>query len=196
MGVLATDNFDRANNADLGANWDVLPSATACQVSSNNCLFPGDPAGESYNAVTWPNDQYSQVKITVFGGNGPGAACRMSTSFLTCYVAYGSGAAFNNRFELYKIVSGVFTLLGSGGTPATNDVVRCEAQGTTIRCLQNGVQRVSVTDTSIASGRAGVIGFDGGGTDPQADDWQGGDFATAAASWLFQPHPMMQMLVR
>jgi len=36
MTLLATDDFNRANNADVGANWDTIN--TAMNISSNKVI--------------------------------------------------------------------------------------------------------------------------------------------------------------
>lgn len=85
-----------------------------------------------------------------------------------------STAAYDNMYEMevdeeggvgvkrvrcMKIVSGVYTQLGSTHTAfAANDVFNGSAVGTTITLKQNGVTRVSVTDSAIAGGGYILIG--------------------------------------
>ena len=180
MAVLATDNFNRADNADLGANWSPGSFGT-CAIFSNIARPSAVSAErrEFWNAITWPNDQYSHVTILAVeqgGATGPGPAVRLASAALTGYVVY-----CDVSIHLYKLVAGAYTGLGVNNvpSPSPNDLIRVEAQGTTIRVFQNGVQAISVTDTSIASGNAGLGGYVSPITDGHMDDWEGGDFVAA-----------------
>jgi hypothetical protein len=65
MTQLASDNFTRADNADLGTAWDPCSGESGpngfeifsnAAVPSNN----GQDCSETNNTVTWPPDQYSE----------------------------------------------------------------------------------------------------------------------------------------
>jgi len=185
VAVLATDSFTRANNADLGTAWDVPTGGAAFKVASNAATptFLESDAMESNNSATWPNDQYAQCAVTVVGTvstTGLGPAVRMATGALTFYRCVASHAATNN-VELAKFVSGSYTQLALRTQAWTDgDVLRVEVSGTTLKMFRNGTQLgANVTDSSIASGRAG-IGYSGAVTSGSLDDWEGGDFTTAA----------------
>jgi len=99
-----------------------------------------------WNASTFTNDQYSQVRIasglrsgsqyvevTVRAG-GTGDASHSN------YLFSSDGASGVGHTELWKTVAGTPTLLRSfAATFATNDVMRIEAKGQTITCFKNGV---------------------------------------------------------
>lgn|SRR5574341_128517 len=191
MGVLATDNFNRADNTDLGAAWDPQPGFANPQADrvfniSANTAVPANVAkdsGENYNAVSWPNDQYSQAKATMSGTGaeaGVGVSVRCSTTALTCYRVVINKAATNN-VSIAKFVAGVYTLLAQRTTTwVDGDIIYLEAQGSTLKVKQNGTQLgADIVDSAIASGRAG-IGFSSTMTSASLDDWEGGDFAVAA----------------
>lgn len=182
MAVLATDNFNRPDSTDLGTTWDVVPGVVNCQIVSNAVRASADNAvcEESYNGVTWPDDQYSQVTLTVIGADTyAGPLVRASAADWTFYLS----EAAPSEIRLFKTVSGTWTQIGSfSGTVSSGDVIRLEAQGTTIRAFQNGTQRISTTDSSISSGRAGIHVM----LEPSIpldrvvlDDWEGGDFGAA-----------------
>src|SRR6478609_7827815 len=115
MAALATDDFNRADAANLGANWTqgggagtrfTLTSNTAAQ----NAGTP--PSIDFYNAVVWPANQYAKCTIAVLdtlADSGPGPAVRISSSALTLYFAQCNTA----DPRLYKSVAGTFTQLGS-----------------------------------------------------------------------------------
>lgn len=176
MGQLASDNFNRADAGTLGANWTTITGFTSLRVTSNQATTDGDPQGNRYNAVTWPANQYSQVTlksfISVGAGKGFGVVARAATGAETAYLAFGN----TSGLELYKVVATVFTQLGTSATvPVVNDLLYIEAKGTAIKVFLNGVQKISVTDSAIASGNAGLFAGDDG-LHPAGDDWSGGNF--------------------
>ncbi len=184
MAILATDTFDRADSTDLGAVWDVVPGLTNCQIVGNRVRsgVANTDDIESYNGVTWPDDQYAQLTVAVLTGTDlqVGTAVRCSTTVASAYFGFAhtdTGGAMH--YQLWRVVSGTFTLLGTDPTdPVVGDVVRTEAEGTTIRLQRNGTTLMQVTDTNLASGRAGVAFYAAVLANAEGDAWEGGNFAT------------------
>jgi hypothetical protein len=185
MTVLAIDNFTRANAANLGANWTIGPADNGIPIVSNQitqaAAFPGL---EYYNAVVWPTDHYSKLKLITVAAtsdNGFGPGVRMTTGG-DLYFAQCSTV----EIKLYKRIGGAFTQLGADGPPAAaNDIIETRAIGTTISVRQNGVQIISVTDSSLsAAGNACIWTSDIACT---AVNWEGGDFVAVAAAVDVQP---------
>jgi len=168
------------------SSYSTLTSETSLNVSGNH-LVPSAFNADNANYVnataltTVPDDQWFQATIlnpmssSGFDGSGIGVELRMSTSARTCYRLLCG----NTTITFAKFTSGTYSgVLASqaGLTIAAGDVFYGEIQGTTIIIQQNGVQRLSTTDSSIASGRFGVgHSSDSAGT-PQLDDLSGGDF--------------------
>ena len=74
---------------------------------------------------------------------------------------------------LFKRSGGAWAQLGSTystGALAAGTQLRLMAVGSTISFLQNGVQRISVTDSSFTGGAPGIMAY-GNST---ADNWSGG----------------------
>jgi hypothetical protein len=96
---------------------------------------------------------------------------------MTCYRLIGDHAASVN-FSIDKFVSGTFTNLGTRTQAFSDgDLVYLEVQGTTLVAKVAGSQLgASITDSAIASGKAG-ISFSSTETSASLDDWEGGDFA-------------------
>lgn len=167
--LLASDNFTRANSADLGTSWDENTGESGpngFDISSNTAI-PSDisaDSSETNNSVTWPDDQYSEVTYATTGadgiGSGSGPACREALgSTLTYYRVVGNASGY----EFGRKVAGPFTSLssGAGTTFAPGDKLRLRVKtsgaNATWFLLKNGVQFASGTDTSpIASGRAAI----------------------------------------
>ncbi len=111
------------------------------------------------NTVTWPNDQYSEVKMSgtsISGAQQIGPAVRMSTSADTWYQFY---PLTGSLARIVKIVAGTATILRSVSyTFVQGDVFRLEVQGNLLVGRVNGTVIATAFDSSIASGKAGFIG--------------------------------------
>lgn len=182
---MASDDFNRGDNADLGANWNVQTGASAMRIATNAArpIGTGLHSAEYWNGGTPGNNQYAQGVLanaleTQAGDDpdfGMGPAIRMTTGDTRKYGAIGSGDAAREVELVEWDNAGGMTILGTytGGTPALGDVLRLEGNGTTIRVLVDGVERISVTDATLSSGEVGICGrlsID----QPALDDWDGG----------------------
>lgn len=193
MSQLVSDDFNRANGA-LGANWtSISTGGQAMEVSANQCGMPTG-AGEGlayYSGAGWTGgaDQYAEAKaVALQSGRDIAAACRVSGASVAAANAYlmvinsddvatGFGSM---KVTLYKQVAGAFTEITTAVTTSVsaNDVIRVEAQGTTIRGKINGTTVVSVTDASLSSGNPGL--YVGSGNGSRWDDFAAGDFSGGA----------------
>lgn len=178
MALPASDSFDRSNGA-LGANWTTQYGFTALTIASNQAAGSSSGAadcGSLWTADSFPNDQYSQATfIAEQTWWGTGIITRGSTTAQTCYYAvFQSGAVYFSKF-----VNGTFTDIGSASMSiSSGDVMRLTSIGTTHTVYRNGTQVAQWTDSSIASGSAGIYC---GGPNSIADTWSGGATATAIA---------------
>lgn len=139
-------------------------------------------------------DHYAQVQIyqTSTSGfdNHLAAPCaRFASAARTFY----SFAWFYGGLYLYKTVSGTYTIIGSAvETPAPLPATwRVDCSGSTIRGLQNGTQKVSVTDTAITGNtRGGIWAYRASGVQIVVDDFliDDGISAGAAKPALFHSH--------
>lgn len=162
-------NFTRQNGgASLIGIAEIQSNALAGSVDAKFFSY-------FWNAHTFDDDQYSQIKVVDFGPSGGyiGLSVRCSgTGSPNCYLYIVDDA---DAGYLYKYVSGTQTLLdGTGATVSTDDIIRLEAEGTTIRVLINGSEDISVVDSSITSGAPGVAGLDDESA-TLSDDWEGGN---------------------
>lgn len=183
MTQLASDSFTRANENPIVGNWSSGPGAwDDCQLLSNaflGALGSGDCAAY-YTGVSWPNDQYSEGKITTFTNDDGGPLVRGQAGAKSGYILdLGQGSGLG---QLYAVSAGTFTPIGASFAivVTSTDIWRIEAQGTTIRALKNGVSQASVTDATWGSGSAGLFCFSNSGNFVM-DDWAGGDFSSGSA---------------
>lgn len=72
---------------------------------------------------------------------------------------------------LYKRVAGTFTSLGSGGTGADGDVIRCNAVGTSITIYRNAVSAIAVTEAAFQT--ATRVGIGASAVDKEWDNVTG-----------------------
>jgi hypothetical protein len=178
MALPATDTFTGVNGTALptySASWSA--NIGTLQINTNACeAGAGGTCTARWNADTFPDDQYATGTIVTTGSSNPiGVVVRVSTSGAnTCYGFIGASNASSGEF--FKLVAGVYTQFGSALTAFSNaDVVRVEAVGTTITAKRNGVVQGSPqTDSSIASGAAGVCAVNSTGN--RIDNWEGGKF--------------------
>jgi len=180
MSVLATDNFNRSTG--LGANWTTMPAMSGGITIVSNLYVAGiggqSTSGGYWNAVSFPNDQYAQGTIQLqASGGGPMVRINTSTGANYQYIVDNPGSSAT--LAIYYFAPGPsYTLLGST-TSATSvgDVLRLEAQGTTLRALLNGVVKVTATDGTLGSGQTGLYFYSGQSL--YLDDFEAGDLAVA-----------------
>jgi hypothetical protein len=108
---------------------------------------------------------------------------RVSSSAITAYSAWVNQS---NVVELYKWVAGAMTLLGSSTGFSDGETLRLEVVGTSITVKRAGSVVISVTDSAIASGSAGLLGS--GAVGECLDNWEGGSLA-AGGPTLDMWHP-------
>lgn len=146
---LATDNFHQADGPLNPAKWtEVTGGYPALQTLSNVCVGGGPTdfyGADMYTGISFPNDQY--VSITM------GALASGAYPYIRTNLAQSTGYAITYSPGTFTLYTAAFTLIGTAsGTLSTGDVVTLGAIGTTIFVLHNGVQIISVTDATTASG--------------------------------------------
>lgn len=163
-----------SHTADSGHSWTKVGSSTMA-INTNHAVATasGNP-GFYYSSYSPPDGDYT-VKASVVVANtsnvSPAVAGRISTSGETGYFAYWT----NGSWTLFKTVSGTRTQLGAyaGYVPTTAKVVSLAMTGTTINVDVEGVNVISVTDSSISTGRAGVGAYYADTTTSKyIDDWE------------------------
>lgn len=195
--VLATDNFNRSDSTDLGSNWDAgYTGYDNCIVDQLFCTAEAanTTAMETYNAITWPDNQYVEFQlVTWMNENLAYAVLRAASPATATFYYIGTsefgGATFTN--EIGKVIAGSSTTLADESVSAwsTNDVVKGAVLNSDLYLYQDGVQVLTATDSAIASGRGGVqlLYFLGGaGGDVNIDNWSGGEVTGDAV--VVTPH--------
>jgi hypothetical protein len=190
MPALATDDFNRADNNSLGANWTIVTAgwdATGFAIASNAAApqaLTGDDL-EIYTGATFPNDQYAQVKVSVTGttsGTGVGVALRAATDG-SCYSVCVSKRSGGEIVIARRLAN------NSAYTPLANpsaawvdgDTLKATIVGNVITVYKNGTQvEVPVTDSSgsaLTTGTPGIV-HSTTITSGSVDDFEAGSLST------------------
>ena len=141
----------------------------------------GATTGDIRTAETYASNQYSQVEVTstqLTGGQWVGPAVRLQGGGQNGYAGIYYWNFGSPELRVYKRSGGNWAQLGSGyasGPLAAGTQLRLVATGSTISFLQNGVQRIAVTDSSFTGGAPGVMAYG----NPKADNWSGGGGITS-----------------
>ena len=100
MPQLASDNFNRADSATLGPNWTpVLGTAGILNNQCNPKTFDVNGLSvQRYSAISWPNDQYSELTIVdnSVASGGPGPVVRYADSVDTGYICFCNNTSGTN----------------------------------------------------------------------------------------------------
>lgn len=172
-----TDDFNRADSSSLGAGW-VEVSGDWSIVS--NQLSPGNTGGtiilRAAGAMA-TNDNYAQITIAATTAASQGVWCRGNANITSGYLFRNDGTTW----VLFSVVGGSFTQIGSFSAAAVpGDVAKVQANGSTIKCFTNGVERISVTDTAVTTGTS--VGVRSESTSSlRYDDFTGSDMAVVVS---------------
>lgn len=172
-----TESFDKADSDTLGPDLTWSEVTGDLDVASNRCSTStiGFAEVRAQHDVS-SADHYGQIVIhqtsTSAGDNHLAAPCaRFASAARTFY----SFAWFYNGLFLYKTVAGAYTIISSvSETPAALPATwKVDCSGSTIRGLQNGTQKASVTDTAITGNtRGGIWAYRASGVQITIDDFR------------------------
>ena len=156
MALPATDSFTNSNGTALqshNSNWTI--NVGAFDIQSNGC-HPNSSATEEmahWSGDSFDADQYSDATwVDGAAFTYVGVAARVAASAHTGYEFVSDS---NDASYFGKFVSGSYTEFSSGAVFDASDVVRIEADGTTIAAYLNDVEWDSTTDSAISNGSAG-----------------------------------------
>lgn len=145
-----TDDFNRADSTTVGNGW--VEVAEDWSIASNR-LAPGSAGGTGIircGTAMATDDNSAQATIAVASAVSCGVWCRGDTVFGNGYLWRNDGTSW----DLFRNSSGSFTALATfPGAAVNGDIAKIQAVGTTIKAFVNGVERASVTDSGIATGK-------------------------------------------
>ena len=157
------------HEADSGASWTQDASLNDALVLSgaNRVYTPGGSVTAQYvTGAVPPGSDYTVSAViralSAITDSYAGIIGRVNAAGNSLYYGRyaGSAGAGTARWELYKVVAGSATLLGSANhniSTSSDYVMRLVLAGTSIRLLVNDASQVSVTDGDVTA--AGTAGF-------------------------------------
>lgn len=181
-----TDDFNRANsgaNTGLGANWQTYAegteSTTGFEVLSNRChIVAGFTTRTArYIGGTLTANQFCQAALAAPSVDGGEFVCVRKPDGNNYY---GFGRLNDSTIRLIKMVAGVQSTLDTQTvTVATNDVLRLEANGTSLTGKINGVTVIGpITDGDLTTAGVGLRSSN----TSDWDDWSGGDLGSSTTT--------------
>lgn len=147
-----SDDFNRPDSTSIG-NWSE--NGGDWSIVSNQ--LKADPSTTSYVIYASPldtADHYAEIVISVVAVTSMGVFARSNQFGSNFYLWRNNGVSWN----LFTNVGGTFSQIGTYSAAAVDgDVARIQCVGSTIKGFVNGIERVSVTDTTLTTGNyAGV----------------------------------------
>jgi hypothetical protein len=186
LSLVVTDNFNRADGA-LGANWTKITPATGgvdfVEISSNRVKSHFDDAHSyaAYTAVSFNDDQYSQVRLINIGAwSGPIVRAKQGVDRFYIGMIFAP-----TDYRIYLRWDGNYTQLAqaSAVTWAAGDIAKITVEGSThpmtLKLYRNGVQVLSYVTAGAAEettgGSPGMGLYSPAGVNLRMDDWEGGN---------------------
>ena len=191
-----TDNFTGTNGTALptySANWGSFASLRIndAQIFGNGVNSNGAvPTGDQYKGRTWANDHYSQLTVitAITAGDEFWAVIVRADTGGTERTGYFGGADIANlghaRYSIWKWVANVRTQLATHAsqTIATNDMVKLSVVGSTLTLNVNSTDILTVSDSAITSGAAGLYLWGDSATTTYMDSFVGADISSGGGS--------------
>lgn len=174
-----SDDFNRTDATSLGTSsggWSWSDLAGDWQIVSNEARANSTNTQDAARADSdlSSSDVSAVTQITRLIGPGSGVsrnatgpmARKDSSATLTYYHCRLAIGTSNVVAQLYKVVGGAFTQLGSDVTVTYSapDEITLECNGSSIAMIRGGSSIISMTDTAISSGvRTGMRAFNSTG---------------------------------
>ena len=187
--IVATDNFNRVNANNLGANWGPNLGYSNIAISSNRATGPYSRTdhGNRYIGANFSADQYSQLRMSMIG-SGKGVFVRVADSEATSYLFHVN---WDSSATLYKYLAGSEMILAeypSAGF-SDGDIAKIAVRGSnpaTIHVHKNGILLGMYDDLSnpIQSGRPGIYIWSNSAY-AFADDWEGGNYGVGTTRTIY-----------
>ena len=195
-GAMITESFDTADSDTLGpdlpwtevrGDWDVVSNQVQC-IAGDAGNFEAFARADSNLAS---DDHYVQAVLrdTSLASGTAGVTCRKdATATYTFYLVQCDGTADPDSWTTYRSVTDTYTQVG-GGTSinmAQNDVIRLEADGSSITRKRNGSVQETATDTNITGNlRCGLRSYVAAPWTQQVvmNSFEAADLAAGGATW-------------
>jgi hypothetical protein len=142
-----TDDFNRPDSTNLGNwtehgdDWSIKSNQLAPGISTLSFVL--------YGSALDTSDHYAEIVLSNATATSMGVLARADVNGTNFYLWRNNGTSWS----LFHNLGGSFTSVGSFvAAPANGDVARIQCVGSTVKGFVNGIERVSVTDTTITTG--------------------------------------------
>lgn len=173
-GSTFSDDFNRADQL-LSASPDWDSPERELEIVSQAVEVPFNSTHYSRATTDFTTDHFAQALATGAGGGNTGVLARCNVPSpdtheeATFYMfRYSNGAV-----QLFKLLSGSFTLIQSVSGSGSTVVERIECEGSTIRGIRDGSTIFTETDTSITAGTR--VGLRSTSSTTSWDDFEAGN---------------------
>lgn len=184
------DDFTDADGTDIeshtatgpngGFGWTDIEGVTSTIEGNQFETTYDSPVGTRADSALSSEDQYSQVQFPGVGPSGTsrGALVRKDSSTTLTY--YYADNRNGNTWRTFKRISGSYTNIGTNTnlTQVDGDIIKIEAEGSTIRRYRNGSLQNSTTDTAITGNLYAGCSPESGAP---VDNFEAGDLGAAPA---------------
>ena len=177
VGTTPSDDFNQADGS-LSPSWtNISDGKMAISSHAVTGTSAAGVSGEIWTARAFTSDQYSQVEVAsaqLTGGQWIGPAVRVQDRGQNAYMGIYWWNDGRPELKLYLRHAGNFYPIGgvyNSGPLAAGTKLKLMAVGNTISFMENGVQRISVADSTLSRGAPGIVAYGIG----KADNWSGGD---------------------
>lgn len=161
---VGVDTALESRTPNVGTGWtkrigtnSMYVEFTGLFLTNNNVSSISD--GVLYTSeisTAWQNDQ--AVAVHMRNPDSSDDPCILALRYTDTNNFYA--LRFNtSAFRIYKKVGGTVTALGTelgSGQVAENDFVKFQIEGTTLKAYVNDVELISLTDSSLSSGKPGI----------------------------------------
>jgi hypothetical protein len=160
MATIFSDDFNRSDNADMGANW--TDNAGDMQIKSNQ-MYANNMSSAYCN--TAPGNADYDTSVVVYHSGADSRWCEPymrgtgATKWDNSYWLYIQNEPSDHFMYVFKRVSGSQTTLSSKislSTDVGNYTYKLSCNGTAIKAYVDGVEKYSGTDSALSN--AGVAG--------------------------------------
>jgi len=186
-----TDTFNRANAASLGTasggfTWTRVQGSNDTTIISNQAgpAIITDSRNRA-NSDLSSSDLYSQIDLSAWtAGDSFEPIVRAASAAVTFYIYIPANAA-SNTHRIFKCVAGTFSSLqaASGNIASTGQTAKLIVSGSSLVGSIAGVDRVSVTDTSITGNIRCGFGINSNSTALRVDNFEAGDVSAATVTY-------------
>lgn len=184
VGLIASDDFNRANNADLGTLWTPQTANVWSIVNTSvaQASASGNSGGEYRNDIAPSSAQFAKIELTATidtaTNNGAGPAICMALAADTAYSLYINTI---DTIQLIHRVGGAETILVTNNryTPIAGGViVLTKDRYYRLTVFVNGIELFAFDDIANAQRlEGGMVGVHGRifNVVSTLDNWEGGD---------------------